>query len=262
MTRAAGLVVVLGAATLPFATPSVAQEAFANFTPVTDAMLANPGSGRLADVAAHVDNWGYSPLEQINRRNVAQLSLVWSRPLADGSYQEGTPLVHDGILFFPNPFDVTQALNAATGDLLWEYRRKVPEDVGEYFPAAEHQPQSRDLRQSDPRQRRRRLCLRAECAHRRARLGNAHPRLPHRREEQLRSDHRQRQSHLGQELRARGRPRSVRHHGLRCEDRPRGLAPRHDSEARRARRRNLGRHSIREALARRHVDGAELRSRS
>ena len=35
---------------------------------------------------------------------------------------------------------------------------------------------------------------------------------------------------------------------------------RHDSEARRARRRNLGRHSLREALARRHVDGAELRS--
>jgi PQQ-dependent dehydrogenase (methanol/ethanol family) len=137
MTRAAGLVVVLGAATLPFATPSVAQDAFTNFTPVTDAMLANPAPADWPMWRRTLNSWGYSPLEEINRRNVSQLSLVWSRPLADGSYQEGTALVHDGILFFPNPFDVTQALNAATGDLLWEYRRKVPEDVGEYFPAAE-----------------------------------------------------------------------------------------------------------------------------
>ena len=28
-------------------------------------------------------------------------------------------------------------MNAATGDFIWEHRRKVPEDVGEYFPAAE-----------------------------------------------------------------------------------------------------------------------------
>ena len=38
-------------------------------------------------------------------------------------------------MFFPNPNDITQALDAATGDLLWEYRRRVPEDVGEYLPA-------------------------------------------------------------------------------------------------------------------------------
>jgi glucose dehydrogenase len=73
-------------------------------------------------------------------------------PLGDGGYQEGTPLVHDGILFFPNPGDVTQALNAATGDFIWEHRRKMPEDVGPVFPGRGNQPQSRDLRQLDPRQ--------------------------------------------------------------------------------------------------------------
>src|SRR5690606_37306257 len=88
-----------------------------------------------------LDNWGYSPLDQINRRNVGQLSLVWSRPLGPGD-QEGTPLVYDGVMFFPNPSDYTQALDATSGDLLWEYRRRVPEDVGEYFPAA---PTNRNL---------------------------------------------------------------------------------------------------------------------
>ena len=93
MTRAAGLVAALGAAALPFATPSVAQDAFANFTPVTDAMLANPAPADWPMWRRTSNSWGYSPLEEINRRNVAQLSLVWSRPLADGSYQEGTALV-------------------------------------------------------------------------------------------------------------------------------------------------------------------------
>ena len=47
---------------------------------------------------------------------------MWTRPLGAGD-QEGTPLVHDGVMFFPNPNDITQAFDAATGDLLWEYRR-------------------------------------------------------------------------------------------------------------------------------------------
>jgi PQQ-dependent dehydrogenase (methanol/ethanol family) len=138
MTRAAGLIAALCAATLPFASTAVAQPATAvntvNITPVTDAMLANPPAADWPMWRRTLDNWGYSPLDQISRRNVAQLKMVWTRPLADGD-QEGTPLVHDGVLFFPNPFDITQAFNAATGDLLWEYRRRVPDDVGEYFPA-------------------------------------------------------------------------------------------------------------------------------
>jgi alcohol dehydrogenase (cytochrome c) len=134
MTRVAGLAVFFGAATLALATPAVAQNTTVSFTPVTDAMLANPAPADWPMWRRTLNNWGYSPLDEVNRRNVAQLKMVWTRPLADGD-QEGTPLVHDGILFFPNPFDITQAFNAATGDLLWEYRRRVPDDVGDYFPA-------------------------------------------------------------------------------------------------------------------------------
>ncbi len=103
-------------------------------TPVTDAMLANPPPADWLMWRRTLDSWGYSPLDQVNRRNVNQLRLVWSRALGPGD-QEGTPLVHDGIMFFPNPNDITQAIDAATGDLIWEYRRPVPDDVGEYLPA-------------------------------------------------------------------------------------------------------------------------------
>jgi alcohol dehydrogenase (cytochrome c) len=135
MTRAAGpCAAVLGAMTLAVATPSAAQETIADFTPVTDAMLANPDAADWPMWRRTLNNWGFSPLDEVNRRNVGNLRMVWTRPLADGD-QEGTPLVYDGIMFFPNPFDITQAFNAATGDLIWEYRRRVPDDVGEYFPA-------------------------------------------------------------------------------------------------------------------------------
>ncbi len=104
------------------------------FVPVTDEMLQNPAPADWLMWRRTLDNWGYSPLEQIDRDNVHQLQLAWSRSLAEGD-QEGTALVYDGVMYFPNPFDITQAIDAATGDLIWEYRRRVPADVGDYFPA-------------------------------------------------------------------------------------------------------------------------------
>jgi alcohol dehydrogenase (cytochrome c) len=101
--------------------------------PVTDAMLQDPEPGEWLSWRRTLNHWGYSPLTQVNKSNVAQLRLVWTRPLAQG-VQEGTPLVHDGMMFFPNPNDITQAIDAATGDLIWEYRRPVQEDNAEYIP--------------------------------------------------------------------------------------------------------------------------------
>ena len=44
--------------------------------------------------------------------------MVWTRGLTDG-FQSGTPLAYGGVMYMPNPNDVIQALDAATGDLLW-----------------------------------------------------------------------------------------------------------------------------------------------
>ena len=61
--------------------------------------------------------------------------MVWSRALSRGS-QQGTPLVHDGVMYMPNPRDVIQAIEAATGDLIWEYRRARPADLDEFVAAS------------------------------------------------------------------------------------------------------------------------------
>ena len=59
--------------------------------------------------------------------------MVWSRALGPG-IQEGTPLVHDGVMYLPNPIDVVHAIDAATGDLIWEYRRSFPDDIAKSVP--------------------------------------------------------------------------------------------------------------------------------
>ena len=75
------------------------------------------------------DAFGFSPLETINRANVTDLRVAWTWSLPLGP-NESTPLVHDGVLFMHGYGDKLQALDAATGDLLWQYSRRLPEGVG------------------------------------------------------------------------------------------------------------------------------------
>ncbi|MDD9889239.1 MAG: PQQ-binding-like beta-propeller repeat protein [Gammaproteobacteria bacterium] len=98
----------------------------ANFPSVTDEMLINPPAEDWLMWRRTQNGWGFSPLDQIDKSNVADLRMVWTRALTDGS-QTGTPLAYNGVLYMPNPNDVIQAINAATGDLIWEHRREIPE---------------------------------------------------------------------------------------------------------------------------------------
>jgi alcohol dehydrogenase (cytochrome c) len=91
------------------------------FKPVTEAMLLNPDPGDWPNWRRTLDGWGYSPLKQINTQNAHQLQLAWSWTLAPGLSQP-TPLVSGGVMFVPSPGGGSQALDAATGDLLWEYK--------------------------------------------------------------------------------------------------------------------------------------------
>ena len=100
------------------------------FPPVTDAMLNNPPAEDWLMFRRTLNGWGYSPLTEIDKTNVADLRMVWTRGLTDGS-QTGTPLAYNGVLYMPNPNDVIQAIDAATGDLIWEHRREIPEDAAE-----------------------------------------------------------------------------------------------------------------------------------
>ena len=114
------------------AAPAMAQTAVQNegYVPVTDAMLQDPSPDDWLMWRRTLNGWGYSPLDQIDRENVGELQMVWTRALAPGA-QEGTPLAYDGTLYMPNPNEVVQAIDAVTGDLKWEYRRDIPDDVAE-----------------------------------------------------------------------------------------------------------------------------------
>jgi PQQ-dependent dehydrogenase (methanol/ethanol family) len=101
--------------------------------PVTNRELLEPNPADWLMWRRTLNSWGYSPLKQIDKSNAGRLQLVWTRGMGPG-IQEGTPLVRDGVMYLPNPSDYIQALDAATGDLRWEYKRKLPEDLGKFLP--------------------------------------------------------------------------------------------------------------------------------
>jgi quinoprotein glucose dehydrogenase len=79
----------------------------------------------------------YSPLDQINRANVATLKLAWEwktgeKPLdsfktTPGNFQ-ATPLMIDGVLYLSTPYNRVVALDAESGRELWSYDPKAYED--------------------------------------------------------------------------------------------------------------------------------------
>lgn len=105
----------------------LAQEAF---TPVTDEMLANPNPEDWIHWRGNQQHWGYSQLDQITTDNVDNLTLAWSRSLSSGD-MEGTPLVYNGVLYMPQAKSVITAYDATNGDVIWEYRRRLPDDLSE-----------------------------------------------------------------------------------------------------------------------------------
>jgi PQQ-dependent dehydrogenase (methanol/ethanol family) len=97
-------------------------------TPVTDAALIKPSPADWLTWRRTYDDLGFSPLNQINKSNVGDLRVAWAWSLPNGP-NEATPLVHDGVLFVHSFGDRVQALDATTGDLLWQYTRELPKDI-------------------------------------------------------------------------------------------------------------------------------------
>ena len=87
----------------------------------------------------------YSPLGDINRSNVSQLSVAWSYRHGDfrsggflpdkpfkGSAFEATPIVVEGRLIFTTPFNRVIALDPESGTELWTFDPQI--DKGRRFP--------------------------------------------------------------------------------------------------------------------------------
>lgn len=98
-------------------------------SPVSSAMLLSPPPSEWLQWRRTYNDHGFSPLEEISRDNVGKLQTAWSWSIAP-STTEDTPLEHDGILYVYGAADHLQALDATTGDLLWEYRRPPTRTAG------------------------------------------------------------------------------------------------------------------------------------
>ena len=106
---------------------SYAQNVRENYKPVTEDMLQNPPAGEWLMSRGTRDNQGYSPLDLINKDTVGKLQLAWAWPMAEAGIQETAPLVHDGVMFLQTNNNVVEALDATTGDLIWQYRHVLAE---------------------------------------------------------------------------------------------------------------------------------------
>jgi alcohol dehydrogenase (cytochrome c) len=98
-----------------------------DYSPVTDARLANPEPENWLMTRGSYKGWSYSSLDQINTGNVRNLVPVWTFSTGVDSGHEAPPIVNNGVMFVSTPYSQVIALNAATGDLLWRYKRQLPE---------------------------------------------------------------------------------------------------------------------------------------
>lgn len=91
--------------------------------------LRDPADGDWLHARRTFNGWGHSPLSQIDTSNVGTLTLAWAVSMEPGNNQ-ATPLVYQGTMYLAHPNDIIQALDATTGDLIWEYRRDNPDFEG------------------------------------------------------------------------------------------------------------------------------------
>jgi alcohol dehydrogenase (cytochrome c) len=116
-------------ASLSFSASNLAAQQTRGYSAVTDARLEAPEARNWLMFLREYNSWSYSPLREINTRNVANLVPVWTMSTGTAEGHQAPPIVNDGIMFVTTPFNQVIAIDAATGDLLWRYRHTMPADI-------------------------------------------------------------------------------------------------------------------------------------
>ena len=113
---------------------------------LTTALLAAGAAALVPAAAVSADNTGwpeygqnlsntrFSPLKQINDKNVGKLKLAYSFSLASLRSNESTPLVIGDTMYVTSSWGpkFVYALNAATGERKWVYEPEIPDDVMQF----------------------------------------------------------------------------------------------------------------------------------
>src|SRR6266699_4783631 len=74
--------------------------------------------------------WHSMALAEINTKNVGNLREAWSH-VASRSVRglQSYPLAADGVLYYSGSYNQVWALDGATGEVLWQYKQKLNEDL-------------------------------------------------------------------------------------------------------------------------------------
>jgi alcohol dehydrogenase (cytochrome c) len=98
-----------------------------HYKPLGSDRLKHPDDGDWLMVRRTYNGWGYSPLDQITPANVARLQPLWVFSTGVVNGHEAPPIVNSGVMFVATPGNQVIAIDAASGGLLWRYKRPLPE---------------------------------------------------------------------------------------------------------------------------------------
>jgi alcohol dehydrogenase (cytochrome c) len=99
------------------------------FVPISNERLHDPEPGDWIGYRRTYDVTAHSPLTEINRRNVDELRLAWAYTMRDSSRWVATPIVANGLMYVSEGSGRVVALDALTGELVWEQTRTFPDDI-------------------------------------------------------------------------------------------------------------------------------------
>ncbi len=103
-----------------------------DYSDVTTERLLNTRQepGNWLHYSGHYDGTRYSSLDQVNRDNAHSLGIKWIRQFeGDELMIETTPIVNDGLMYVTEPPNNVHALDPKTGQTIWVYRHKLPNDT-------------------------------------------------------------------------------------------------------------------------------------
>jgi len=110
-------------------TPRPVPPILQGYKPVTAERLKQPEDGDWLMYRRTYDGWGYSPLSQITTENVGRLKPAWTLQTGQIEGHQAPPIVNSGVMFVATPGNQVLAIDAKKGDLLWRFKRPIPEDI-------------------------------------------------------------------------------------------------------------------------------------
>ena len=98
---------------------------------VNDLMLGAEAGGSWLHTNGNYGAHRYSTLTHINSGNAKRVKLAWIMSPGGKTDAQATPSAHDGVVYFPQDNKVF-AIDGASGNVIWKYEHKVPDDFGGY----------------------------------------------------------------------------------------------------------------------------------